>query len=312
MHLALLAAADSWYSRDLVRAAAADYRVTPMRFSQLSGNVASDGCSVGTDGFAINDADAVLVRTMPPGSLEQVVFRMDALAALERNGTFVINPPKSMEAAVDKFLTSELLGRAGLKIPQTICCQTSEEALDAFELLGGDVVVKPLFGGEGRGITRITDRDLAVRAFRMLEQMQSIIYLQPFIAHHGYDVRVFLLGDDVETCESYCIKRTNHDDWRSNVSRGATTEVLELTDEFLELSHRAARAIGAPIVGVDLLPAQDGSVYVLEVNAVPGWRALAKTVDVDIARRVLDYVAARVATRSKLTDSAPVTSWPGS
>ncbi|MFT5527667.1 MAG: RimK family alpha-L-glutamate ligase, partial [Pirellulaceae bacterium] len=217
-----------------------------------------------------------------------------------RSGTLVINPPKSMEAAVDKFLTSELLCRAGLKIPTTICCQTSEEALDAFELLEQDVVVKPLFGGEGRGITRITDRELAVRAFRLLEQMNSVIYLQPFIPHHGFDIRVFLIGSEtdnsiVDTPEAYCIKRTNHDDWRSNVSRGATTEKMALSSELLQLAQRAANAIGAPIVGVDLLPALDGSVYVLEVNAVPGWRALAKTVDVDIARRVLDYAARQVA-----------------
>ena len=65
------------------------------------------------------------------------------------------------------------------------------------------------------------------------------------------------------------------------------------TSQLADVARRAADAIGAPVAGVDLLPARDGGLYVLEVNAVPGWRALARTLDVDIAWHVLDYVASR-------------------
>ena len=58
----------------------------------------------------------------------------------------------------------------------------------AFERLGGDVVLKPLFGSEGRGITRLQDEALALRAFKMLEQLGAVLYLQEFIAHEGFDI----------------------------------------------------------------------------------------------------------------------------
>jgi ribosomal protein S6--L-glutamate ligase len=90
------------------------------------------------------------------------------------------------------------------------------------------------------------------------------------------------------------MRRSNPLDWRTNVSRGAKAERLELTDPLVELARRAADAVGAPLAGVDLLPGRDGQLYAIEVNAVPGWQALSRTLGVDIAHEVLDFVAARV------------------
>ncbi|HEX6960399.1 MAG TPA: RimK family alpha-L-glutamate ligase, partial [Lacipirellula sp.] len=234
----------------------------------------------------LNSIDAVLVRSMPPGSLEQVVFRMDALARLEAAGVPVVNPPKAIEAAVDKYLATAHLQAAGFLVPPTIVCQTLDEGMTAFESLGGDVVVKPLFGGEGRGITRVTDAAIARRVFAALEQIGSVLYIQQFISHDGVDWRLLVVGDEV-----FGMKRISADDWRTNISLGARPAPLEVTAELAQLARRAAAAVGALIAGVDLLPARDGRLYALEVNAVPGWRALAEVTGVDIAARVLDYVA---------------------
>jgi ribosomal protein S6--L-glutamate ligase len=160
--------------------------------------------------------------------------------------------------------------------------------LDDFAQLGGDVVVKPLFGGEGRGITRLQDEAVAGRVFRAYGQLGMAIYQQQFIAHPGYDLRVLVVGSRL-----FAIRRRNPHDWRTNVSRGAEAEPLEITPELAQWSHRAADAVGAPLVGVDILPALDGQRYVLEVNAVPGWQALARTLRADIAREVLELIAAR-------------------
>jgi glutathione synthase/RimK-type ligase-like ATP-grasp enzyme len=89
------------------------------------------------------------------------------------------------------------------------------------------------------------------------------------------------------------MRRRNPLDWRTNVSRGATPEPAELTAELAELAYCAAAAVDAPVAGVDLLPGRDGRLYAIEVNAVPGWQALSRTLGVDIARAVLDYLAAR-------------------
>lgn len=305
--IGVLASPQSWYLRDLIRAAADRYRIVPLAFSHVASRIAfpaptspaptspapatplrlqvDSRTDAETPPLALTELHSVLVRTMPPGSLEQVVFRMDALGQVERQGVRVLNNARAIEAAVDKFLTTAKLAAEGLPVPPTIACQTTRDALEAFAGLGGDVVVKPLFGGEGRGIIRLEDESMAYRAFRCLEQLQAVIYLQPFIPHHGYDLRLFVLGETV-----WGMKRSNPCDWRTNVSRGATTEPIAVDRGQREVALRAARSVGAAVAGVDLLPARDGTQYVLEVNAVPGWQRLSKTLQIDVAARVLDFL----------------------
>jgi len=251
--------------------------------------VATDGSSQSSGGVDLRRVEAVLVRTMPPGSLEQVVFRMDVLGRLEAAGKLVINPARAVEAAVDKYLATARLQEAGLTVPRTVVSQTVDDALAGFAALGGDVVVKPLFGAEGRGIARIDDEALAQRAFSLLVQLGAVIYQQEFIPHDGFDLRVLVVGQHV-----WGMRRRNPLDWRTNVSRGATAEPLELTHELVETARRGADAVAAPLAGVDLLPGRDGKLYAIEVNAVPGWQAISRVTGVDLAGRVLQYVAERV------------------
>jgi RimK family alpha-L-glutamate ligase len=285
MRLAILANPDSWYLNDLRRAATGRHEIAAIGFRGLVSSVERGTLQVTAAGVDLAAADAVLIRTMPPGSLEQVVFRMDALGQLEAAGVPVINPPRAIEAAVDKYLALARMAAAGLRVPRTIVCQTPKDAMAAFESLGGDVVVKPLFGSEGRGIARLQDEALAGRAFRMLAQLGGVMYVQEFIPHDGFDVRVLIIGERM-----FAIRRRSEHDWRTNVSRGATAEPVELTTELANAARRTADAVGAPLAGVDLLPGRDGELYALEVNAVPGWQALAAALDVDIARVVLEYV----------------------
>jgi ribosomal protein S6--L-glutamate ligase len=286
MRIAVLAAADSWYYRDLARAAADRHELMPISYKHLGARMRGGDVSIASADKVLNNIDALLVRSMPPGSLEQVVFRMDALARLEAAGVAVINPAKAIEAAVDKYLATARLQAAGLLVPPTAVCQTTAEALVAYEWLGGDVVVKPLFGGEGRGITRVSDAAVARRVFTALEQVGAVLYLQQFVPHDGVDWRLLVIGDDV-----LGMRRVNPDDWRTNISLGGRGEPLELTLELAQLARRAATAVGASVAGVDLLPGRDGRLYALEVNAVPGWRALAAVTGVDVAERVLSHVA---------------------
>lgn len=288
MRLAVLCSPESWYLRDLNRAAADRHEIVAVGYPQIQGAIGGSTQIVST-GVDLSAFDAILVRTMPQGSLEQVVFRMDALARLQSAGQLIVNPPRSIEVAVDKFLTSALLVEAGLDHPRTIACQTVDDAMQAFASLGGDVVVKPLFGAEGRGIARVSDEAIALRVFKSLVPLGSVLYLQEFVPHHGYDCRVFLVGD-----RAFGMKRINRADWRTNVSRGATTEPLELDARLVDLARRAAAATGAVLAGVDILPARDGRLCVIEVNAVPGWQSLARTLGVDIAALVLDDVARRL------------------
>jgi ribosomal protein S6--L-glutamate ligase len=286
MHVAVLAARDSWYLADLRRAAGGRHELSPISYKTLGSRIHGRELVVNSEAAALNHFDAVLVRSMPPGSLEQVVFRMDALAQLQAAGVPVINPAKAIETAVDKYLATARLQAAGMLVPPTIVCQLADDALAAFETLGGDVVVKPLFGGEGRGLTRVSDAAIARRVFTALEPLGAVLYLQKFIPHDGIDWRLLVVGDEV-----FGMKRVNVEDWRTNISLGARPAPLEVTAELVQLARRAAASVGATVAGVDLLPARDGRLYALEVNAVPGWRALAEVIGVDIAERVLGHVA---------------------
>jgi RimK family alpha-L-glutamate ligase len=285
MRIAILSGGDGWHVRDLRRAAvAAGHAAEAVDFRRLSTSVAAGA-------EALAGFDAVIVRTMPPGSLEQVVFRMDLLHRLQARGVPVLNPPRALEACVDKYLATACLEAAGLRVPPTAVCQDAESALAAFAALGGDVVVKPLFGSEGRGMLRVSDPELAWRTFRTLEQTRSVLYLQRFVRHPGWDLRAFVLGGEVLAA----MRRVARGDWRTNVAQGGSGEPAELAPAERDLALRAAAALGAAAAGVDLLPGPDGEWYVIEVNAVPGWRALAPVAGVDIAAALVRHVARGIA-----------------
>jgi RimK family alpha-L-glutamate ligase len=284
-----------WHVRDLRRAAralAVDFEA--VAFPTVAGRLGAGRSRVEAGGVDLSGVDAVLVRMMPPGTLEQVVFRMDALHRLAASGVHVLNPPAAIEAAVDKYLALARLDAAGLPVPPTWAGESAADALAAFEALGGDVVVKPLFGAEGRGLVRVTDRELARRTFHTLEHLGAVLYVQKFMLHPGHDIRAFVLHDRVLGA----IRRhAPVGDWRTNVAVGGRAEACTLDRETERLALAAARAVGAPMAGVDLLPDSRGRLVVLEVNAVPGWRALAAATGVDVATEVLSELIRMGATR---------------
>lgn len=295
MRIAVLASPRSWYLNDLRRAASGREEITQIDYTELAAEVSTEQTVVRAGSVDLAEFDCVLLRTMPPGSLEQIIFRMDLLGCLETAGQLVINPPRAIEAAVDKFLATAKLQAAGLPVPETIVCQTVDQALAAMEQLDGDVVVKPLFGAEGRGLTRVTDIAVAERVFKALFQISSVIYLQRFIQHDGRDLRVLLIGD-----RPLLMERRHPTDWRTNIAQGATAVAVDPTspemDVPIALARKAAAAVAAPLAGVDLLRDPDGSWFVLEVNAVPGWKALSETLKFDVARCVLDFLGHQVST----------------
>ena len=312
MHIAVLGNPKSWYGRELERAARErGHRCTCLDFCRLvartglpprrtgtlarlplRGEKATGKSARPTERTAVlasgdldlTSLDAVVVRTMPPGSLEQVVYRMDALARLEAAGVTVLNPPKAIECAVDKYLTTARLSLAGLPVPETIVCEDADSAMAAFAELGGDAVVKPIFGSEGRGILRVSDPDLALRTFRTLERIQAVLYLQRFIEHEGFDVRALVLDGRILGG----IRRRSPHDFRTNVARQAKAEPYDPTEQERAWALRASQAVGTRFAGIDVLYDRLGNGYVIEVNAVPGWRAFQKATGIDVAALVVE------------------------
>ena len=255
--------------------------------TRMVGRVDGD-VSVRTRELWLDGCDAVIVRGIPRGSLEQVIFRVDALHALAERGVTCLNGPRAIERTVDKFLASALLARAGLPTPRTIACERAEDALEAFAELGGDVIVKPLFGSMGAGMTRVDDADVAYRVFHALALERAVYYLQEALPH-GRDLRAFVVGGRALAA----IERVGSG-WRANLARGARARAAELSDEQERLCVQAAEALGVDCAGVDLLRAADGGEYVLELNGIPGWHGLQKATGADVAAALVAHVEAVV------------------
>jgi len=296
MHIVILNAGTGWHTDDLCRALAErgdTAQVLPYEglVARLgSGRGVSRGLAVGTS--EILDADAVLARIVPSGSLEQMIYRVDALHWIEKRGVPVMNSPKAIERSVDKFYTTALLQEAGLPTPETVVCEGTAEAMAA-AIAMGDVIIKPIFGSMGHGMVRVSDPDVAFRVVRSLEQLRIVFYVQRAVDHGGRDVRVFVIGGRVLGA----IERQAPDgQWRTNVSLGASARPFDLPPSWEQLALRATAAMGADYAGVDLLPSRDGSVFVLEVNGIPGWQGLKEATGIDVAAAIVDHLANRVRT----------------
>ncbi len=280
MRFAILSGGTGWHVQDLIRAAdKLGHIAEAVDFRTLAAGVEMTPAPLA--GF-----DAAIVRTVPAGSLEQVIFRMDILHAAVARGLLILNPPRAVETCVDKYLTNIRLAATGLPTPPTHVAQQADDAFAAFDQLGRDVVIQPVFGAEGRGMQRISDRELAWRTFRVLEQTGQLIYQQKFIPHPGYDLRVLVIGGKVLAA----MQRHAANDWRTNVAQGGTTQRVDLPAREAALAVHAAEAVGCPVAGVDLLSGPGGELFVIEVNAVPGWRALATTCGIDVAAAIVQFL----------------------
>lgn len=303
MKFCILGSPENWYVRDLVRAAQVHsserHSIEVRSFEDIEGRCDSRGnWSVWADGLALHEFDALFVRTMPLGSLEQMVVRVDMLHVLQQCGVTIVNPPRTLEIAIDKWLTLHHLRELGVPLPATECCQRRQQSMEAFERLGRDVVVKPIFGGEGRGIMRVQDPDLAWRVFSTLEQLRQVAYIQEFVPHFGYDVRLLAVGANITA-----VRRESTDDWRTNVSRGAVAVPIDPSAEQVQLVCNVMQRMQATTLGIDLLPARNGKSYLLEVNAVPGWKGTATATGVDVAawmiQAAIEQVEMSQSTRKK-------------
>ncbi len=286
LRVGVLGASGSWHSRGLIAALAArGHEVLAIPATRLRSIVDShaDAHVLGPDGVVLDALDLVVVRGLPRGSLEQVVFRMDALHVLADRGVRCVNSPRAIERTIDKSWAGALLAHAGVPTPPTIVCERYDDAMQAFDQLGGDVVVKPLFGAMGTGIVRVEDRDVAHRVFRALELERTVYYVQRTIAPAGRrDLRALVVAGEVAAA----MERVS-DSWRANVARGGRPRPVALNADERVLALSAAAAVEADIAGVDLLVAPDGEAVVLEVNGIPGWQALQSVCEQDLTQLVV-------------------------
>lgn len=284
-----------WHARQLIGALdARGASIVPIRLP-LCGFVTPSTTGLHIDGFGETLPDAVIVRTMSGGSLEAVTLRLGILHALRERGVVVWNDARAIERCVDKSMTSFLLARAGISTPATWTFESYEEARATVqrETVAGALVLKPLFGSQGRGLILIRKPD----DLPPPEQVAGrVYYLQRFVGaeRSGYhDFRLLVVRGNVVAAMQ---RHSSH--WITNVKRGGRPVAVAVNDDMKALALRATAAVGADFAGVDILYDPDHRPTVLEVNSMPAWSGLQKVTSINIASVFADAIAAVVDARS--------------
>ncbi|MFX1521114.1 MAG: RimK family alpha-L-glutamate ligase [Promethearchaeota archaeon] len=266
-------------------------QIAPLLFSfdQLVANIGFDRDAIQLNNInLLEELDALIVRGPPMGTLEQITTKLDILYKLERLGLTIINPPKTIEVAGDKFLSGIQLAEVGITIPRSIATENIDAALDGFSSLGEDVIIKPIIGSRGRGIVRVTDREIAWRIFDTLIRTNQVIFMQEYLPHGQQDIRTLVVGKKV-TAAMYRVSET----WKSNISEGAIPKPCKIDESLEQLSIDAAKALGCELAGVDIIEGEDKR-YVIEVNPSPGWKGLQIVTEHSIADAITNYILTKI------------------
>lgn len=298
LHLALLIeeGRGEWHARRIVRALeACGARVT---VSSLPHCAFDTGLPSGIDipGFAGKLPDGVFVRSISAGTLEQITFRLGLLHALRESGVRVWNDARVIERCVDKSQTTFLLHKNAIATPRTRVAETEAHAREYTDGLDRPLVLKPLFGSQGKGIGRIETQ----AALPHGEAVDHIYYMQDYV------------GPRDGVFEDWRVLATRHrivaamarrgSTWLTNIHQGGTARALAPDTEMASISMAAMRAIDADYAGIDLIRTPSGQLQVLEVNSNPAWRGLQSVADINIAEAIAhDFLQTVVQHRAKVT-----------
>ncbi len=245
-------------------------------------------------GFNGTLPDAVFVRSISAGTLEQITFRLGLLHALRLSGVRVWNDARAIERCVDKSMTTFLLHKAGIATPRTRTMEGDAPAIAYVREAHHPLIFKPLFGSQGKGLLKVSSlADLPAP-----EAADNIYYLQDFVPSSGeatsFEASTFEDWRVIATRERVIAAMGRKaGTWITNVHQGGAPVACRPTAEMAELASGALAAVDADYAGVDLIRAPDGRLMVLEVNSNPSWRGLQSVSDIDIADAVVaDFFAA--------------------
>lgn len=306
MRVAIFTDETGWHTRQLqaaLRARGAEGRCIDLADCRIDTTAAWHGLVI--PGFGRELPDAAIVRGIAGGSFEQVTARLGVLHALRELGVAVYNDARAIERSVDKSMTSLLLHAAGVPTPPTWAMESPAQAQRLVireSAAGHALVIKPLFGSQGKGLRRVGRVDGVHVPLPPLEPYGGLAYLQRFVppqdpAAPGFDWRVLVIGGRAATA----MRRVSAH-WVHNVAQGARCEPAPLAPELAELAERASATLAMDYAGVDLIPTAHGP-QVLEVNGVAAWQGLQRVTGFNIARALVDdlldrRLALRVARRA--------------
>jgi len=284
-NIAIVTDDPGWHGRQLTQSLTKrGYSPCFVRLQDCHFDLSSDRADIDIPGFD-QLPKAVFVRGVPGGSLEQVVYYLDVLHGLEHLGVPVFNNPRALERSVDKGMTSFLLKAKAIATPNSIYSSDLHyinNKIHEFIDNQKQVVIKPIFGSQGKGVQLITHKSDLID----YSLMHGVMYVQEYVdagKSVGVDYRIFVVGDEITAS----MKRTG-ETWITNVAQGGKVEAIKLDSSVEQMALDAVKITGLEYSGVDLIQDKQGKFWITEVNSVPAWKGLQQTTAVDLSDVIIE------------------------
>jgi ribosomal protein S6--L-glutamate ligase len=247
-------------------------------------NIASRRPEIYYNGEKLTGYDAVIPRI----GASITFYGTAVLRQFEMMGVYPLNESVAIGRSRDKLRSMQLLARDGIGLPVTTFAHDPKQTEEVLELAGGaPIVIKLLEGTQGIGVVLADTKRSAKSVVEAFRGAGVNILLQEFIKEAGgTDIRAIVVGGKVIAA----MKRTGAEgDFRSNLHRGGSAQVVKLSPEERATAVRAAKSMGLNVCGVDMLRANHGPV-VMEVNSSPGLEGVEKATGLDIAGKIIEYI----------------------
>ena len=286
MKIAILSRDSTLYSTTRLREAgeARGHQVRVIDYLRCYMNITSHRPTIIYAGQELEGFDAIIPRI----GATHTFYGTAVVRQFEVMNTFSINGSQAISRSRDKLRSLQLLAQSGISLPVTGFAHSTKDIDGLLETVGGaPVVVKLLEGTQGMGVVLAETKKAAESVIGAFRQLDANILVQEFIKEaRGADIRAFVVGGRVVAA----MKRQGAPgDFRSNLHRGGTAEMIKLTPEERSTASRSAKAMGLYMAGVDLLRSNHGPV-VMEVNSSPGLEGIEQTTKVDVAAKIVEFI----------------------
>lgn len=290
MKLGILSRAPRSYSTQRLKAAALDrgHHAVVLNTLRFAIDLSRDEPDLQYRGKQLSEYDAVLPRI----GASITFFGMAVVRQFEQMDVYTPVTATGIANSRDKLRSIQILSRHDVRIPATTFVRDRADVLPAIERVGGSpVVIKLLEGTQGIGVILAPDTKVAEAVIETLQSTKQNVLIQRFIAEsRGRDVRALVVGDRVVAAMR---RRAVGNEFRSNVHRGGTSEVVELGEEYERVAVQSAQIMGLRVAGVDMLESDQGPM-VMEVNSSPGLEGIEGATGLDIAGAIIDYIESQV------------------
>ncbi|WP_028294807.1 30S ribosomal protein S6--L-glutamate ligase [Oceanobacter kriegii] len=247
-------------------------------------NINSTEPSIHYQGDALTGFDAVIPRI----GASITFYGTAVLRQFEMMGVYPLNESVAISRSRDKLRSMQLMSRKGIGMPVTGFAHSPDDIPDLIQMVGGaPLVIKLLEGTQGIGVVLAETRKAAESVIEAFMGLKANIMVQEFIKEAGgADIRCFVVGDRVVAA----MKRQAADgEFRSNLHRGGTAQLIRITPEERSTAVRAAKTMGLNVAGVDILRSNRGPV-VMEVNSSPGIQGIEEATNTDVASKIIMFI----------------------